>query len=148
MSDRQAIADLVRIDALRGEAADAAMMRGYDRVASLFTRDGVVPIPRIGAEAISREEIRAGSEPLQALPDYFAPATHPGTIGLDGDTACGRACICELLRFRDGRPELNYALCHDRYRRTGGWKFTERGYQVRYPGHSPLAGLAPGRAAR
>ena len=78
MSDLQAIADRVQIEALRGEAADAAMMRDYDRVASLFTHDGVVRIPHIGAEAVSREEIRAGSERLQALLDYFVQTTHPG----------------------------------------------------------------------
>ncbi|MDR0344773.1 MAG: nuclear transport factor 2 family protein [Nocardiopsaceae bacterium] len=39
--------------------------------------------------------------------------------------------------------ELNYAIYHDRYRRTGdGWKFTERFYEVRYLDHSPLAGSA------
>ena len=46
MSDLRAIADRVQIEALRGEATDAAMMRDYDRVASLFTHDGVVRIPR------------------------------------------------------------------------------------------------------
>jgi hypothetical protein len=30
MSDLQAIADRVQIEALRGEATEAAMMRGYD----------------------------------------------------------------------------------------------------------------------
>ena len=60
MSDLQAIADRVQIEALRGEAADAVMMRDYDRVASLFTHDGVVRIPHIGVEAVSREEIRGG----------------------------------------------------------------------------------------
>ena len=144
MSDLQAIADRVRIQALRGEATDAAKMRDYDRVASLFTHDGVVRIPYIGAEAISRQEIRAGSEQLQALLDYFVQTTRPGTIQLDGDTASGRACISELMRFRDGRSELNYAIYHDRYRRTSDdWKFTERVYEVRYLDHSPLAGSAP-----
>jgi ketosteroid isomerase-like protein len=144
MSDLQAIADRVQIEALRGEATDAAMMRDYDRVASLFTDDAVVRIPHIRAEAVSREEIRAGSGRLQALLDYFVQTTHPGTIQLDGDTASGRAYISELIRFRDGRSELNYAIYHDRYRRTGdGWKFTERVYEVRYLDHSPLAGSAP-----
>jgi len=148
MSDLQAIADRVQIEALRGEAIDAAMMRDYDRVASLFTHDGVVRIPHIGAEAVSREEIRTGSERLQGLLDYFVQTTHPGTIQLDGDTASGRAYISELMRFSDGRSELNYAIYHDRYRRTGdGWKFTERIYEVRYLDHSPLAGSAPGRGA-
>ena len=144
MSGLQAIADRVQIEALRGEATDAAMMRDYDRMASLFTHDGVVRIPHIGVEAISREEIRAGSERLQALLDYFVQTTHPGTIQLDGDIASGRAYISELIRFSDGRSELNYAIYHDRYRRTGdGWKFTERTYEVRYLDHSPLAGSAP-----
>jgi hypothetical protein len=37
MSDFQAIADRVEIEALRAEFTDAVMMRDYDRVASLFT---------------------------------------------------------------------------------------------------------------
>jgi len=37
----------------------------------------------------------------------------------------------ELGRVRDGRSELNYAICHDRYQRTcDGWKFTERVYMA------------------
>ena len=146
MSDLQAIADRVLIEALRGEATDAAMMRDYDRVASLFTPDAVVRIPHIGAEAIGREEIRAGAERLQGLLDYFVQNTHPGTIQLEGDTASGRAYICELIRVSDGRSELNYAIYHDRYQRTpDGWKFAERVYEVRYLDHSPLAGSAPGQ---
>jgi ketosteroid isomerase-like protein len=144
MSDLQAIADRVEIEALRGEFTDAVMMGDYDRVASLFTQDGAVRIPDINAEAVSREEIRAGIERLQGLWDYFVQTTHPGTIQLDGDTASGRAHIAELGRFRDGRSELNYAVYHDRYQRTGdGWKFTERVYEVRYLDTTPLAGSAP-----
>ena len=144
MSDLQAIADRVEIEALRGEFTDALMMGDYDRVASLFTQDGAVRIPDINAEAVSREEIRAGIERLQGLWDYFVQTTHPGTIQLDGDTASGRAYIAELGRFRDGRSELNYAVYHDRYQRTGdGWKFTERVYEVRYLDTTPLAGSAP-----
>jgi ketosteroid isomerase-like protein len=144
MSDLQAIADRVEIEALRGEFTDAVMMGDYDRLASLFTQDGAVRIPDINAEAVSREEIRAGIERLQGLWDYFVQTTHPGTIQLDGDTASGRAYIAELGRFRDGRSELNYAVYHDRYQRTGdGWKFTERVYEVRYLDTTPLAGSAP-----
>ncbi len=113
MSDLQAIADRVEIEALRGEFTDAVMMRDYDRLASLFTPDGAVRIPYINAEAVSREELRAGIERLQALLDYFVQTAHPGTIQLDGDTATGRAYISELARFRDGRSELNYAVYHD-----------------------------------
>ena len=144
MSDFQAIADRLEIEALRGEFTDAVMMRDYDRLTSLFTPDGAVRMPHIGAEAAGREQIRAGIDRLQALWDYFVQTTHPGTIQLDGDTAAGRAYLCELGRFRDGRSELNYAVYHDRYRRTGdGWKFTERVYEVRYLDTTPLAGSAP-----
>jgi ketosteroid isomerase-like protein len=149
MSDLQAIADRVEIEALRGEFTDAAMMHDYGRGASLFIPDGVVRIPHIGGELVGREQIRALGERLQALLDYFVQTTHPGTIQLDGDTASGRTYMSELIRFRDGRSELNYAVYHDRYQRTGdGWKFTERAYEVRYLDHSPLAGSAPRSARR
>src|SRR5580704_3915945 len=45
MSDFQAIADRVEIEALRGEFTDAVMMNDHDRLASLFTPDGAVRIP-------------------------------------------------------------------------------------------------------
>ena len=144
MSDFQAIADRVQIEALRGEFTDAVMMRDYDRGASLFTPDGVVRIPHINAELAGREQLRAGGERLQGLWEYFVQTTHPGAIQVEGDTASGRAYISELIRFRDGKSELNYAIYHDRYQRTGdGWKFTERIYEVRYLDHSPLRGSAP-----
>jgi ketosteroid isomerase-like protein len=79
------------IEALRGELTDAVMMHDYDRLASLFTPDGVVRVPHINAEAAGREQLRAGAERLQGLLDYFVQTTHPGTIQLDGDTASGRA---------------------------------------------------------
>ncbi|MGH3368186.1 MAG: nuclear transport factor 2 family protein [Nocardioidaceae bacterium] len=139
----QAIADRVDIEALRGEFTDAVMMRDYDRLASLFTSDGVVRIPEINAQAVGREEIRAGVERLQGLWEFFVQTAHPGTIRLDGDTASGRAYIFELGRFRDGSSQLNYAVYHDRYQRTSnGWKFTERVYDVRYLDSSPVGGLA------
>jgi hypothetical protein len=76
--------------------------------------------------------------------DYLVQTTHPGAIQLDGDTASGRAYIQELIRLRDGRSELNYAIYHDRYQRTGdGWKFTQRAYEIRYLDHGPLPGSAP-----
>ncbi len=100
MSDLQAIADRVEIEALRGEFTDAVMMHDYDRLASLFTPDSAVRIPHINAEADSRAELRAGIERLQALLGYFVQTTHPGAIRLEGDTASGRASISELIRFR------------------------------------------------
>lgn len=147
MSDFQAIADRVEIEALRGEFTDAAMMRDRARLASLFMPDGALRMPNIPAELVGREEIRAGGERLQEQWDFFVQTTHPGTIQLDGDTATGRAYIQELARTRDGRQGLNYAIYHDRYQRTpDGWKFTERVYEVRYFDATPLAGSAP-RAA-
>ena len=133
MSDFQTIADRFEIEALRGEFTDAVMMRDYDRLASLFTTDGVVRIPHIDAEAVGREQIRAGIERLQGLCDLFVQTTHPGSIQVDGDTASGRAYMSELIEFRDGGSELNCAVYHDRYRRTpDGWKFTERVYEIKY----------------
>jgi ketosteroid isomerase-like protein len=142
MTDFQAIADRVEIEALRGEFTDAVMMREGDRLASLFTVDGVLRMPPV--EFHSREEIRVGRQKLVALWDFFVQTTHPGKIQLDGDTASGRAYIQELARTRDGREGLNYAIYHDRYQRTAdGWKFTKRVYEVRYLDTTPLTGSAP-----
>jgi ketosteroid isomerase-like protein len=144
VSDLQATADRVEIEALRGEFTDAAMMRDYDRAASLFTPDGALRMPNVPVELAGREAIRAWGERVPDLLDYLVQTTHPGTIRLEGDTASGRAYMSELIRFRDGRSELNYAIYHDRYQRTtDGWKFTERVYEIRYFDHSPLAGSAP-----
>ena len=98
MNDLRAITDRVEIEALRGELTDAAMMRDYDRAASLFTRDGVVRMPHLNVERAGQEEIRAWAEQMSALVDYFVQTTHRGTIRPDGDTACDRAYICELIR--------------------------------------------------
>ncbi len=144
MSDVQAIADRVEIEALRGEFTDAAMMRDYDRLAQLFTHDGALRMPNIPAELAGQEEIRAWGERVPILVDFLVQTTHPGIIQLDGDTASGRAYMQELGRGRDGRTELNFAIYHDRYQRTGdGWKFTERVYEVRYLDTTPLAGSPP-----
>lgn len=144
MSDFQSIIDRFKIEALRGEFTDAGMMHNYDRLAALFTEDGVVRIPHINAEAVSREQIRTRVKRLQSLWDYFVQTTHPGTIQLEGDTAHGRAYICELGHLRDGNSQLNYAVYHDRYRRTEDrWKFAERVYEVRYLDTTPLTGSAP-----
>jgi ketosteroid isomerase-like protein len=148
MSDLQAIADRVEIEALRGEFTDAVMMNDHDRLASLFTHDGALRIPDANIELGSRAEIRALGERRQALADYFVQTIHPGMIRLDGDTASGRAYISELVHLRDGNSHLNYAVYHDRYQRTpDGWKFTERVYEIRYLDTSPLAGSAPNATA-
>lgn len=144
MTDFQSIADRVEIEALRGEYSDAAMMRDRARLASLFTTDGVLSMPNIPVVLTGPEEIRAGGERLQGQWEFFVQTTHPGVIELDGDTATGRAYLQELARTHDGRQGLNYAIYHDRYRRTAdGWKFSERVYEVRYLDTSPLGGSAP-----
>ena len=54
--------------------------------------DAHVPV-----EATGPEEIRAWGQRALALPDFFVPITQPGTIQLDGDTASGRAYMCEVM---------------------------------------------------
>jgi hypothetical protein len=103
-SDLQAIADRAEIEALRGEFTDAAMMRDYDRLASLFTHGGALRMPNIPAEQAGRDQIRAGGERLQGQWEFFVQTTHPGTIVLDGDTATGRAHIQELARASKSSP--------------------------------------------
>jgi SnoaL-like domain len=87
MSDFQAIADRVEIEALRGEFTDAVMMRDHDRVASLFTHDGEWRMPNIPAELAGREQIRAWGERVPALVDYLVQTTHPGSSPLAGSAA-------------------------------------------------------------
>src|SRR5262245_66551007 len=87
MSDLQAIADRVEIEALRGEYTDAVMTRGYDRVASLFTPDAALRMPNVPVELEGQQEIRAWGERVPALVDYFVQTTHLSTIQLEGDTA-------------------------------------------------------------
>ena len=86
MSDFQAVADRVEIEALRGEFTDAAMMRDYDRVASLFTPDGVLRMPDVPIELTGREEIRAWGERVPTVVEYLVQTTHPGVIRVEGDT--------------------------------------------------------------
>lgn len=146
MKDLQAIVDRVEIEALRGEFTDAVMMRDYDRVASLFTPDGEWRMPDIPAEMCGREQIRDWGRRVPDFVDFLVQNTHPGMILLDGDTASGRAYMSEVGRGHDGRSALNYAIYHDRYRRTPeGWKFTERVYEIRYLDESPLTGSVPPR---
>jgi ketosteroid isomerase-like protein len=141
----QMIADRAEIEALRAEFTDAGMMRDYDRLASLFTVDGAWRMPHADVEFVSREQIRAGVERLRSLWEFFVQTVHPGMIRIEGDTAVGRAYIAEFGRLRDGTSHLNYALYHDRYRRTAdGWRYTERVYEVRYLDATPLTGSAPG----
>jgi len=143
--DLHLIADRVEIEALRGEFTDAAMMRDYDRAATLFTPDGALRMPNIPAELIGQDQIRAWGARVPEFVEFLVQTTHPGIIVLDGDTASGRAYMSEVIRTRDGHCELNHAIYHDRYQRTGdGWKFTERVYEVRYRDNSQLAGSAPG----
>jgi ketosteroid isomerase-like protein len=147
VSDFQAIADRVEIEALRGEYTDAVMMRDFERLASLFTPDGALRMPNVPAELIGIEQIRGWGDQVPDVVEFLLQNTHPGTIQIDGDTATGRAYMHELGRRRDGRSELNYAIYHDRYRRTAdGWKFTERVYEVRYHDTSPLSGSPAGNS--
>jgi ketosteroid isomerase-like protein len=147
MSDFQAIADRVEIEALRGEFTDAAMMRDYDRVTELFTPDATVRMPYLNVELTGWEEIRAWGDRVPTMVEFLVQNTHPGMIRIDGDTATGRAYMSEIIRLRDGSSDLNYAIYHDRYRRTqDGWRFTERVYEIRYLDTTPLTGSVPDAA--
>jgi uncharacterized protein (TIGR02246 family) len=141
MSYPRQITDRVEIEALRGEFVDAVMMHDYDRLASLFTEDGAVRIPHVGAEAVGRDQIRAGVERMQAQWDCFVQMTHPGTIKLDGDSASGRAYISELMFGPQHGSHRNHSVYHDCYRRTpDGWRFAERRYEIRHLDTTPLTG--------
>jgi ketosteroid isomerase-like protein len=144
MSDLAAIADRVEIEALRAEYTDAAMMKDYDRLASLFTADGVMRWPHAGLEFNGREAISTAGAQRESRVEFLVQTTHQGFIQLDGDTASGRAYMHEIIRLRDGSSHLNYAIYHDRYQRTeDGWKFTERVYDVKYLDTTPLTGTEP-----
>ncbi len=91
MSNLEAIADRVEIEALRGEFTDAAMMRDYDRLASLFTPDGALRIPDANVELAGREEIRAWGGRVPAVVDYLVPAP----ISIVAPVAwASRSCRC------------------------------------------------------
>src|SRR5690349_9458123 len=142
MSDFQAIADRVEIEALRGEFTDAAMMCDYDRLALLFTPDGALRMPDVPVELVGREQILAWRDRREALVDYFVQTTHPGTIQLDGDTASGRAYLHEVIHLRDGSSHLNYAIYHDRYQRTGdGLEVHRARLRDQVPRHHSAGGL-------
>jgi hypothetical protein len=97
MSDLQGTADRVEIEALRG-----VHRRGHDtrlrplRVLIYPRRRGADT--RGGIELAGREATRAGIEQMQDMWEFFVQTTHPGAIQVDGDTATGRAYLCEVGR--------------------------------------------------
>jgi ketosteroid isomerase-like protein len=144
MSDFQAIADRVEIQALLGEFTDAVTMCDYDRVASLFTPDGAVRMPHANVDLVGPKEISAFGQQRDSFVEYLVQNTSLGTTEIHGDTASGRAYLNELIKLRDGSSHLNYGIYHDRYQRTPeGWKFTERVYEIRYLDTTPLTGAPP-----
>jgi hypothetical protein len=143
MTDFQAIADRVEIEALRAEFTDATMMRDWDRFAAQFTEDGVWAMPHIDVKLVGRSVIRTEVERLRGLWEFFVQNAHAGPVQLDGDTATGRTYIEEFGSFQ-GKSFLNYSIYHDRYERTSdGWKFAERTYEIRYLDTTGLAGAPP-----
>ena len=147
MSDFQAIADRVEIEALRGEFTDAAMMRDRARLASLFTHDGALRMPNIPVELVGREEIRAGGERLQAAVGLLRADHAPGHDPA-GRRHRDRPGLHPRARPHPRRPpgaELRH-LPRPLPAHRDGWKFTERVYEVRYLDTTPLAGSAPSTA--
>jgi len=148
MHDMQLSLDRVEIEALRAEFTDAAMMNDHRRLVALFVPDGAIRIPDADIEAVGHEQIERLAIEREQRFDVFVQNTHPGAVEIDEDGAIGRAYLCELIRLRGGASHLNYAIYHDRYRRTpDGWRFAERTYEIRYLDDSPLAGNAPDRPA-
>ncbi|MFI9809178.1 nuclear transport factor 2 family protein [Streptomyces sp. NPDC052301] len=76
MSDFRTIADRVETEALRGEFTDAVMMRDHDRVASLFTPDGVWRMPDIPAEMSGREQIRPWGRRVPDFVEFLVQDAH------------------------------------------------------------------------
>jgi hypothetical protein len=101
-------------------------------------------MPDIPAGAVSRGEIHAGVERLQGQLNHFAQNTHPGAIRPDRDSMSGRAYISGLTHAHGDSSHLDHALSHDRCQRTpGGWKLTDRTYEIRHLDAIPPAGSAP-----
>lgn len=69
MDNHQLIADRVEIEALRGEFADAAMVRDYDRFASLFTTDGAWRMPHGGFTSTQVLSLERGPGLMSAAPE-------------------------------------------------------------------------------
>jgi hypothetical protein len=126
MSDLQAIADRVEIEALRGEFTDAEMMRDHDRLASLFTHDGAVRIPHINAEAAGREEIRAGVPPMFLLvftSCAFVPlSTMPGWLQVTGPHQQVTALVNAERALTLGGPTAHDVLISLAWRPASCWR--------------------------
>jgi FAD/FMN-containing dehydrogenase len=77
--------------------------------------------------------------------DLQTVATHPGLIQPDGDTASGRAYVCELGRLRNGSSIFNYAARSAR--RPGVAASPHRLLHPAYasPPAGPTAPIGPGR---
>ncbi len=116
MSDFQTIADRVEIEALRGEFTDAAMMRDYDRLASLFTPDGALRMPKPAARGRgdgSRRSLPLGVRPRADRPRRTAPVPADPAVGnrprlaADGALAAARSAkrpgVLRLLEPERGR---------------------------------------------
>jgi ketosteroid isomerase-like protein len=145
VTDLNLILDQFQIESLRGEFTDAGMRRDYDRFSSLFTLDGVWRMPHVNAVFSGADEIRDAVERGRSLWEFFIQTVHPGSIDLRGDHAFGRCYVSEFGRLHGGASHSNYAVYHDRYRRTSaGWRFAERNYEVLYVDTTPLPGAPPG----
>jgi ketosteroid isomerase-like protein len=66
MTDCQAIADRLEMEALRAEYTDALTMHDYQRLASLFCEDGAVRMPHVPSEAVGRDAAGAPAHQLTA----------------------------------------------------------------------------------
>jgi len=130
---------------VRGEFADAGVMRDFDRLAALFTPDAVWRIPAVDARFEGRDEIRAGVERLlEGFWAYLLQGAAPGH-----DPARRRHRVWPRLRaeLRSGArgrfaPEL-LRLSRPLPADSGRPAFAERVDEVKYLDTSPLTGSPP-----
>jgi len=104
---------------------------------------GLAAPPRVAvrgrAPGRTRPGIQGGSQPPPGRGAAPPDARQPGS----------RPYIAELGQLREGSSSPGYAAYHDRYQRTpDGWKFSERVYEVRYPGTAGELGTQRGEGGR
>jgi hypothetical protein len=147
MSDSQAIADRVDIEALLGESIDSQMVDDYDRFASLFTPDGMWRVPAVNAEFAGREEIRAGIKRLKTEVWGLSGANHASRHDPAGRRHCDGPGIRPEFRPLSRRRLAPELLRLPRPLPAGSRRLEVRRARRRdpVPRHLSAGGLAPHR---
>ena len=106
-------------------------LQDEDRMAALFTEDGVADFSQLGRGEIrghqALREFYRTTWPLEVKPFF---TNH--IIEIDGDRATG-ICSLENRATRDGESLIGAGRLHDEYRRVDGeWKFARRRVEMFY----------------